>query len=69
MKIEFDQIEESFDETTNLRTITEQALVPGRGILLRTTVYSPNQLAVSTVFVPGQGTVDEAFDSLSSSFS
>jgi len=65
MKIEFDQIEESFDDTTNLRTITEQAVVPGRGLLLRTTIYSPNQLATSVVFVPGQGTADEAFDSLS----
>ena len=64
MKIEYDQIEESFDDTTNLRTITEQAVVPGRGLLLRTTIYSPHHLAASVVFVPGQGTGDEAFDAL-----
>lgn len=64
MKIEFDQIEESFDDTTNLRTITEQAVLPGRGLLLRTTIYSPQSLATSLVFVPGQGTANEAFDAL-----
>ena len=64
MKIEFEQIEESFDDTTNLRTITEQAFVPGRGLLLRTTIYASHQLAVSMVFVPGQGTAEECFDVL-----
>lgn len=64
MRLEFDQIEESFDDTTNLRTITEQAVVPGSGLLLRTTIYSPQSLTASLVFVPGQGTVDEAFEAL-----
>ena len=64
MKLEFDQIEESFDDTTNLRTITEQAVVPGRGLLLRTTIYSLQSLATSLVFVPGQGTADDTFDTL-----
>ncbi len=68
MNIEFDQIDESFDDTTNLRTITEQALMPGRGLLLRTTIYSPNHLTASMVFVPGQGTAEEAFDSLSGKY-
>jgi hypothetical protein len=64
MKLEFDQIEESFDDTTNLRTITEQAIVPGRGMLLRTTIYSPQSLATSLVFVPGRGTEEDSFDAL-----
>ena len=62
MKLEYEQVEESFDDTTHLRTITEQALVPGKGILLRTTVYSPHHLATSVVLIPGAGTSEEAFD-------
>jgi hypothetical protein len=59
MKLEYEQVEESFDDTTHLRTITEQAVVAGKGLLLRTTVYSPHHLAVSVTYVKG---VDNAFD-------
>lgn len=62
MKLEYEQIEECFDDTTHLRTITEQARVPGKGILLRTTVYSPHHLATSVVLVPGTGESEQAFD-------
>ena len=41
MRLEYEQVEESFDDTTHLRTITEQAIVPDKGLLIRTTVYSP----------------------------
>jgi hypothetical protein len=33
--------------------MTEQAVVKKKGVLLRTTVYSPHQLSVNVVFVPG----------------
>lgn len=62
MKLEYEQIEESFDDTTHLRTITEQALVPGKGLLLRTTIYSPHHVSASVTFVPGAGTADESFE-------
>lgn len=65
MKLEYEQIEESFDDTTHLRTITEQARVPGKGLLLRTTVYSPHHLATSVVVVPGTGASEEAFEPVS----
>jgi len=53
MKLEYEQVEELYDDTTHLRTITEQATVPGRGILLRTTVYSPHNVALNVTFVEG----------------
>ena len=62
MHLEYEQIEDSFDDTTHLRTITEQAVIPEKGLLIRTTVYSPHHLAVSTVFVHGAGTHAEGFD-------
>ena len=61
MKLEYEQIEESYDDTTHLRTITEQALVPDRGLLIRTTVYSPHALSVATSFIPGSGTRASGF--------
>lgn len=64
MRLEYEQIEESFDDTTHLRTITEQAVVPDKGILVRTIVYSPHDLAVSTTFIPGAGTHAEGFDAI-----
>jgi hypothetical protein len=33
--------------------MTEQAIVKKKGVLLRTTVYSPHQLSVNVVFLPG----------------
>lgn len=62
MKLEYEQIEESFDDTTHLRTITEQASVPGKGLLLRTTIYSPHHLSVDLTFVPGTGEASDGFD-------
>lgn len=57
MKLDYEEIEDSFDDTTNLRTITEQAVLPN-GLLLRTTVYSPHHLSINVVFVPGAEGLD-----------
>ena len=62
MKLEYEQIEEAFDDTTHLRTITEQAIVPDKGLLIRTTVDSPHHLAGATSFIPGAGVHAEGFD-------
>jgi len=51
MKLEYDLIEEAFDETTNLRTMTEQAQTPWGGWLIRTTVYSPGHMSTNVVYV------------------
>ena len=48
-----EEIEDSYDDTTKIRTMTEQAMVSGQGLLLRTTVYSPHHLSVNVIFVPG----------------
>jgi hypothetical protein len=53
MKLEYEEIEDNYDDTTQIRTMTEQAAVGSQGLLLRTTVYSPHQLSVNVVFVPG----------------
>jgi hypothetical protein len=55
MKLSYEVIEDVFDDTTHIRTMTEQAKVPGGGVLIRTTVYSPHHLAANVVFVPAQG--------------
>jgi hypothetical protein len=52
MKLAYEEIEDHYDDTTKIRTMTEQASIKGRGLLLRTTVYSPHDLSVSVVFIP-----------------
>jgi hypothetical protein len=54
MKLEYEEVEDNYDDTTKIRTMTEQAIVEGEGILLRTTVYSPHHLGVNVVFIPGK---------------
>jgi hypothetical protein len=51
MKLNYEEIEDSYDDTTKIRTMTEQAVVKDRGLLLRTTVYSPHHLSVNVVFI------------------
>ncbi|MEN8131613.1 MAG: hypothetical protein ABFS45_15755 [Pseudomonadota bacterium] len=62
MKLEYEVIEDSYDDTTHIRTMSEQAMLAGKGWLLRTTVYSPHHISVDVTFVPGKG--GEPFDSL-----
>jgi hypothetical protein len=54
MKLEYEEVEDSYDDTTKIRTMSEQAVVEGEGILLRTTVYSQHHLSVNVVFIPGK---------------
>jgi hypothetical protein len=46
MELEYEVIEDAFDDTTHIRTMTEQAPVPGGGWLIRTTLYTPHHLTV-----------------------
>jgi hypothetical protein len=63
MKLEYETIEDIFDDTTHIRTMSEQAAIPGgKGWLIRTTLYTPHHLAVDVTFVPGVG--DKPFDAL-----
>lgn len=52
MKLEYDLIEDAFDDTTHIRTMTEQARVPGGNWMIRTTIYSPHQISVNVTLVP-----------------
>jgi hypothetical protein len=62
MKLEYDLIEDSFDDTTHIRTMTEQAVVPGKGWLVRTTVYTPHHITSSVAFVPSTDASGPLFD-------
>ena len=52
MKLDYDLIEDSYDDTTNIRSMTEQASIAGGGWMVRTTLYTPNHLTVAVTFVP-----------------
>lgn len=54
MKLEYELVEDSFDDTTHIRTMTEQAKIKGAGWLLRTTVYSPHHISVDVNFIPSK---------------
>ena len=54
MKLDYDLIEDAFDDTTNIRTMTEQARVPGGGWMIRTTLYTPHHIAADVTFVRGK---------------
>ncbi len=55
MKLDYEVIEDSYDDTTHIRTMSEQARVPGGGLLLRTTLYTPHHIATSVTFLPISG--------------
>ncbi len=61
MKLEYDLVEDSFDDTTNLRTMTEQAQSPWGGWLVRTTVYSSHHISTNVIHVVREGS-SEGFD-------
>ena len=52
MKLEYEVIEDAFDDTTHIRTMTEQAPVPGGGWMIRTTIYTPHHITVDVTLVP-----------------
>ena len=61
-KLEYEVIEDAFDDTTHIRTMTEQASVPGKGWLVRTTLYTPHHITASVTFVPDPGGSGKLFD-------
>ena len=64
MKLEYEVIEDSFDDTTHIRTMTEQARLPGKGWLIRTTVYTPHHISAAVTFVPSVGAADQLFETI-----
>lgn len=64
MKLEYDVIEDAFDDTTHIRTMTEQAVILGRGWLIRTTVYTPHHIAANVAFIADASASAPLFDPL-----
>jgi len=64
MKLDYDLIEDAFDDTTNIRSMTEQARIPDGGWMVRTTLYTPHHLSVAVTFLPGKEQTNELFDPL-----
>lgn len=62
MKIGYDMIEDAFDDTTHIRTMTEQAVVRGKGWLMRTIVYTPRHIAAIVEFIADANASDRLFD-------
>lgn len=62
MKLEYDLIEDAFDDTTHIRTMTEQAVVRGKGWLIRTTVYTPHHISVNVAFIADTNASERLFD-------
>jgi len=54
MKLVYDIIEEVFDDTTQIRTMTEQAQMPSGDWLIRTTVYTPHHISIDVTSVRGK---------------
>ena len=51
MKLVYDVIEDVYDDTTKIRTMTEQAKLPSGGWLIRTTVYTPHHISMNVTQV------------------
>ncbi len=65
MKLEYELVEDSFDDTTHIRTMTEQALLPGRGWLMRTTIYTPHHITANVILVPDTDASNQLFEPIS----
>ena len=55
MKLEYDVIEDNYDDTTQIRSMTEQAQMPSGDWLIRTTLYTPHHISMDVVQVKGKG--------------
>ncbi len=64
MQLEYELIEESFDDTTHIRTMTEQALIKGKGWLIRTTLYTPHHISSTVAFLPDKTAKGKLFKPL-----
>ena len=54
MKLVYDVIEDSYDDTTQIRNMTEQAQLPSGDWLIRTTLYTPHHITMDVTRVPGK---------------
>ena len=54
MKLVYDVIEDGYDDTTQIRTMTEQAQLPSGEWLIRTTLYTPHHISVDVTHIQGK---------------
>ena len=64
MKLAYDVIEDVYDDTTQIRTMTEQAQLPSGEWLMRTTVYTPHQISMDVMHIRGKKNRKQLFKSL-----
>ena len=65
MKLDYDLIDDAFDDTTNIRSMTEQARIPDGGWMVRTTLYTPHHISMDVTFVSSSKKKKKAlFDSI-----
>jgi len=51
MKLAYDVVEDAYDDTTQIRTMTEQAKLPSGDWLIRTTVYTPHHISMDVTHI------------------
>ena len=54
MKLVYDVIEDAYDDTTQIRTMTEQAQMPSGEWLVRTTIYTPHHVSMDVSHIRGR---------------
>ena len=64
MKLVYDVVEDVYDDTTQIRTMTEQAKIPGGDWLIRTTVYTPHHISIDVTHIQQKKSTKSLFKSL-----
>ena len=64
MKLVYDVIEDIYDDTTQIRTMTEQAQMPSGDWLIRTTLYTPHHISMDVIHVRGKKNKKAPFKAL-----
>ena len=64
MKLVYDVIEDAYDDTTQIRTMTEQAQTPSGGWLIRTTLYTPHNISMDITHIRGKKNKKSLFKTL-----
>lgn len=64
MKLVYEVIEDAYDDTTQIRTMTEQAQLPSGEWLIRTTIYTPHHISMDVTHVRGKKNRKNMFKAL-----
>jgi hypothetical protein len=64
MKLLYDVIEDVYDDTTQIRSMTEQAQMPSGDWLIRTTLYTPHHISTNVICVKGKNGKKSLFKTL-----